>query len=169
MYWTEILQAAENCGAILTRKGLTIATAESCTGGGIAYALTEIAGSSAYFTQSWVTYSNLAKENCLGVAADTLEKYGAVSEQVVAEMATGVLQNSGADIAVTTSGIAGPGGATETKPVGLVHFAWQIKGQYTLCEHKVFAGDRAAVRQQAILYALSKIVVLLEKNFQQKT
>ena len=161
MFWTEIENQSKKLGAILTQNQLTIATAESCTGGGIAYALTEIAGSSAYFNQSWVTYSNLAKQKALNVRADTLDNFGAVSEQTVIEMVSGCLINANADIALVTSGIAGPGGGSADKPVGLVYFAWQLKDQKALVERKVFDGDRALVRQQAILHALTKAIELL--------
>ncbi|WP_410369323.1 CinA family protein [Catenovulum sp. 2E275] len=164
MYWTEIENQSKKLGAILTQNQLTIATAESCTGGGIAYALTDIAGSSAYFNQSFVTYSNLAKQNLLGVSAKTLADYGAVSAQTVSEMVTGCLKNANADIALVTSGIAGPGGGSEQKPVGLVYFGWQIKGTPPIVEHLIFNGSRTQVREQAILHALTKAIKNLEKN-----
>ncbi len=164
MSWTEIENQSKKLGAILTQNQLTIATAESCTGGGIAYALTEIAGSSAYFNQSWVTYSNLAKQNELNVSGQTLSQFGAVSEQTVREMVSGCLKKANADLAVVTSGIAGPGGGTESKPVGLVYFAWQFKGCLPVVEHQIFEGGRAQVRQQAVLHALNKSIYLLSEK-----
>ncbi|WAJ69788.1 CinA family protein [Catenovulum adriaticum] len=161
MYWTEIENQSKKLGAILTQNQQTIATAESCTGGGIAYALTEIAGSSAYFNQSWVTYSNQAKQSQLNVNAKTLELFGAVSEQTVIEMVAGCLHNAQADIALVTSGIAGPGGGSPDKPVGLVYFAWQLVNQPVKVESIVFKGTRAEVREQAILHSLKQAINLL--------
>lgn len=162
MLWSKIENQSKILGTILTQNQQTIATAESCTGGGIAYALTEIAGSSAYFNQSWVTYSNLSKQSQLGVAAKTLADYGAVSEQTVAEMVTGVYKNTNADLSVVTSGIAGPGGATKDKPVGLVYFAFLYQAK-TIVQKRIFKGDRKSVRDQAILHALNESVTILNK------
>lgn len=174
MLWSKIENQSKMLGAILTRNHLTIATAESCTGGGIAYAITEIAGSSAYFNQSWVTYSNQAKQTQLGVSAGTLEQFGAVSSQTVAEMAQGVYKNSGANLAIVTSGIAGPGGATPDKPVGLVHFGFLFNPvnsisnsvSQVLTSHNVFSGDRKQVRDQAISYALEKAIEIANNSEQ---
>lgn len=162
MYWTEIENQSKKLGAILTQNQQTIATAESCTGGGIAYAITEIAGSSAYFNQSWVTYSNQAKQSQLNVSAKTLEQFGAVSEQTVTEMVAGCLHNAQADIALVTSGIAGPGGGSADKPVGLVYFAWQLANQPAQVESVVFKGSRSQVRSQAILHSLKQAIKLVE-------
>ena len=118
-----ISAAAKRLLALCRARGLKIATAESCTGGLVAAALTEIAGSSDVVDRGFVTYSNEAKHEMLGVPLATLKKFGAVSEQTAVAMAKGALRNSGADIAVSITGIAGPGGATPGKPVGLVHFA----------------------------------------------
>ncbi|WP_017444481.1 CinA family protein [Gayadomonas joobiniege] len=164
-----ILNGSTQCGAILTQYGLSIATAESCTGGGIAYALTEIAGSSAYFKQSVVTYSNQAKQDRLQVNAATLQKYGAVSEQTVSEMAMGLYQLSHCDLALVTSGIAGPGGATADKPVGLVHFAWLWQGEQLSLSAEVFSGNRSQVRSNAIEYALNRAHHLLKNYTANKT
>ncbi|MGH8193416.1 MAG: CinA family protein [Woeseiaceae bacterium] len=141
----------------LCAAGKSVATAESCTGGWIAKALTDIAGSSACFAYGIVSYSNAAKESLLGVSADTLRVHGAVSEAVVREMAAGVLQRSGADFGVAVSGIAGPGGGGADKPVGTVWFAWASRTasveavEATL--HRL-TGDRAAIRSQSVVLAL---------------
>lgn len=152
--FSTLLKKVEQLGDILRHQGWTISCAESCTGGGIAYALTSVAGSSQWFNQSWVTYSNEAKQQRLGVTEATLAQFGAVSEQTVAQMVTGVVKNSGADIAVSVSGIAGPGGGTATKPVGTVWFGFMVKGALiTQCCR--FDGDRLSVREQAINYAIN--------------
>ena len=134
-----------------------IATAESCTGGLIAAALTAIAGSSDVVERGFVTYSNEAKTEQLGVAAALIERHGAVSEAVALAMAEGALARSRADIAVSVTGIAGPGGATATKPVGLVHLGCARRGRTTLLEQRVFAGDRTAVREQSVTLAFAMI------------
>lgn len=131
-----------------------LATAESCTGGLIAAALTEIAGSSDVVERGFVTYSNEAKSELLGVPADLIRSEGAVSEPVARAMAEGAIARSGADVAVAVTGIAGPGGATASKPVGLVHIACARKGGATLHERHVFPGDRGAVRLAAVGAAL---------------
>ena len=135
--------ARELLGA-LEGRGMTLATAESCTGGLIAAALTAVPGSSAVVTRGYVTYSNDAKEEMLGVPADLLRTVGAVSEEVARAMAEGALRASGADVALSCTGIAGPGGATPGKPVGLVHMAAAMRGE-TRAIRRVFAGDRTAV------------------------
>ncbi len=130
-----------------------IATAESCTGGLIAATLTEIAGSSAAFSRGYVTYSNAAKTEMLGVPAALIEAHGAVSEEVARAMAEGAIV--AADIAIAVTGIAGPGGATPGKPVGLVHFGLAMRGRITCAEHHVFEGNRRSVRQATLRHALS--------------
>ena len=132
----------------LTAAGKAVATAESCTGGWIAKSITDIAGSSAVLGYGIVSYSNGAKESLLGVKNATLEEHGAVSEPVVREMADGVLHLSGADIAVAVSGIAGPDGGTDDKPVGTVWFGWAVAGGATLTVCRRFDGDRAHGRPQ---------------------
>jgi nicotinamide-nucleotide amidase len=139
------------------QAGLKIATAESCTGGLIAAALTAIAGSSDVIERGFVTYSNEAKSEQLGVAAALIERHGAVSEAVAMAMAEGALARSRADIAVSVTGIAGPGGATATKPVGLVHLGCARRGRATVLEQRVFAGDRTAVREQSVTLAFALI------------
>ncbi len=136
----------------------TVATAESCTGGWIAKSLTDVAGSSACFGYGIVSYSNAAKESLLGVTADTLATLGAVSEETVIEMAEGALRVSGADLSVAVSGIAGPDGGTDDKPVGTVWFAFSVRdgGKVdTAAELERFDGDRDAVRRQTVEYALA--------------
>jgi len=153
----EIKTLAAQLGAILTDKCLWITTAESCTGGGVSYALTDTPGSSAYLDRAFVTYSNQAKQELLAVNAATLSTYGAVSEQTVLEMAAGACNITNADIAVAISGIAGPGGGSLDKPVGLVWFCIQINNkQYA--SQQIFIGDRAKIRVQAIVYALKKVI-----------
>ncbi len=154
----QLSQLADTLARILIEKSLIVVTAESCTGGWIAQTLTAIAGSSAWFDRGFVTYSNQAKQDMLGVAAETLEQYGAVSEQVVQEMAQGALNNSLAQLAVSVSGIAGPGGATAEKPLGTVWFGWCRRGADATSERKQFNGDRDAVRRQAVAHALQGLV-----------
>lgn len=143
----------------LQGKGWRLATAESCTGGWIAKACTDLAGSSAWFECGLVTYSNATKQKLLGVLAATLETHGAVSEAVTAEMAQGALRVSAGDVAVSVSGIAGPGGATATKPVGMVCFGWATANQ-TITDTQYFSGDRDAVRRQSVEHALQRILTL---------
>ena len=132
-----------------------LATAESCTGGLVAGALTDIPGSSDVVERGFVTYSNEAKNQMLGVPMDLIEQYGAVSEPVARAMAEGAVAHSDADVAVAITGVAGPGGGTAEKPVGLVHFATAEAGGETIADRQVFDGDRTAVREQAVLHALS--------------
>ena len=144
--------------AQLLQKKQVLATAESCTGGWIAQQLTAVAGSSDWFDCGFVTYSNDSKQLMLGVSEQSLIKYGAVSSNVVAEMAEGVLNHSQATMSVATSGIAGPGGGSDDKPVGTVWFAWAQKDEQTRSEKKCFSGDRESVRKQAVKYALQGIL-----------
>jgi nicotinamide-nucleotide amidase len=136
-------------------RGWRVATAESCTGGLIAAALTEIAGSSDVVDRGFVTYSNEAKMALLGVPSETLASFGAVSEQTAIAMALGARAAAGVDLALSVTGIAGPGGATETKPVGLVHFAAAGPEGLLIHHHEVFAGDRSQIRAAAVLKALT--------------
>ena len=144
----------------LTAASKAVSTAESCTGGWIAKAITDIPGRSAIFHYGIVSYSNGAKEALLGVLNETLEAHGAVSEAVVAEMAEGALNLSGADVSVAVSGVAGPTGGSETKPVGTVWFAWAVREGSkirveTNCEH--FDGDRDLVRELTVVHALQGV------------
>ncbi|MGR5196280.1 nicotinamide-nucleotide amidase [Vibrio sp. WZ-1] len=144
-------------GALLAKHGHVLTTAESCTGGGVATAITDIAGSSAWLDRAFVTYSNEAKMEMLGVQAATLEAHGAVSEPVVIEMVQGAIKNSNATIGVSISGIAGPGGGSKEKPVGTVCFAFADNQNWQLVETKHFTGDRAEVRKKAVEHALTQL------------
>lgn len=139
---------------------MTLAIAESCTGGGIAHTVTKVSGSSDWFDRGFVTYSNISKEEMLGVSPETMEKHGAVSEATAREMADGALQYSRAQITLAVSGIAGPTGGTPEKPVGTVWFAWVSKGKArTVCHH--LSGDRDAIRVKAVRIALQGVLDML--------
>ncbi len=153
----DLLNLAERVGDALQRREWMLAIAESCTGGWVAKAVTDIAGSSVWFERGFVTYSNAAKIDLLGVDPTLLEMNGAVSEVTVRAMAEGALARSRAHVAVAISGIAGPGGGTLDKPVGLVWFAWSLRGQGTRTGHEIFSGDRNAVREQSVAHALEGI------------
>lgn len=153
----ELEALATQTGQWLLARGWRLITAESCTGGGIAEAVTSVSGSSAYFDSAFVTYSNTAKMRLLGVPAEALENDGAVSESVVTHMTRGALERSDAQVAVAVSGIAGPGGGTLAKPVGMVCFCWRWPDRRLVCETLVFKGDRAAIRRQAVIHALRGI------------
>lgn len=155
-------QLAAQLGAALHMHGMMLATAESCTGGGVASTVTEIAGSSAWFERGFVTYSNQAKVDMLGVSTDTLARFGAVSEATVREMVAGALRNSQAQVGLAVSGIAGPGGGTVDKPVGTVWFAWGIKGGTPVAHLHLLAGNRAEIRMQAVRIALQGVLELLD-------
>ena len=151
---------AKQVGAALRARGMTLVTAESCTGGGIAQTVTKVSGSSGWFDRGFVTYSNISKEEMLGISPDTLERHGAVSEATVREMAAGALQFSRAQVAVAVSGVAGPTGGTKEKPVGTVWFAWAVgRAVQTACHH--FPGDRDAVRTKSARVALQGVLNLL--------
>jgi len=154
-------ELAGRVGGLLLERTRMLATAESCTGGWLAKCLTDIAGSSAWFERGFVTYSNRAKQDMLGVAAATLENSGAVSEATVGEMVRGALAHSAADVAVAISGIAGPAGGSPDKPVGTVCFAWLVAGGQPRVETRRFDGDREAVRRQAVVRALEGLVDVL--------
>ena len=153
---------AEQAGRKLLDARWRVVMAESCTGGGVAAALTDVPGSSQWFERGYVTYSNLAKQQDLGVAAATLAEQGAVSAAAVAEMAAGALQAAGADLAVAVSGVAGPDGGTPAKPVGLVWFALARRAGAAHSESRQFRGDRAAVRLAAVERALKLIIAAAE-------
>jgi len=142
----------------LKENNLSLVTAESCTGGWVAKVMTDLPGSSDIFDRGFVTYSNQAKQDMLGVSMDTLETYGAVSEQVVVEMVEGALENSRANLAIAISGIAGPGGGSEAKPVGTVCFAWMYKGSPAESCTELFAGDRDTVRSNSVEFVLEEII-----------
>ena len=156
-----MIRLATQVGSALKSLGMMLATAESCTGGGAASVMTEIAGSSAWFERGFVTYSNQAKMDMLGVSGDTLARFGAVSEATVREMVEGALRNSQSHIALAISGIAGPGGGSPEKPVGMVWFAWGIKGGAAAARMHHLSGSRTDIRNQAIRIALLGVIELL--------
>lgn len=149
---------AETLGRAAQSHHLTVATAESCTGGWIAKILTDIAGSSAWFDCGMVVYSYEAKQALLGVNPHTLEQHGAVSRETVVEMVSGALVHSAASLAVAVTGIAGPGGGTPEKPVGIVWIAWKRRGGYPHAAVHHFDGDREAIRRQTVAAALRGLV-----------
>jgi len=154
---------AAEVGAVLRANGQTLATAESCTGGWVAQCLTAIAGSSAWFERGFVTYSNEAKHEMLGVEFATLNAQGAVSEATAAAMATGVLCHSRADWALSITGIAGPDGGSAEKPVGTVCFGWVGREASVEVNTRHFAGDREAIRRQSVEFALRGIMLRTAK------
>lgn len=154
----ELETLAAELGAVLQTRGWLLATAESCTGGWAAQACTAIAGSSAWFERGFVTYSNAAKQELLGVSEATLAVHGAVSLQVAAEMAAGALARSQAQAALAITGIAGPSGGSADKPVGTVCFAWALAGEPVAMSRQRFVGDRQAIRAQSVDYALRQML-----------
>ncbi len=159
-----LYKLAEEVGSELRRRKLMLATAESCTGGWISEAVTMVPGSSEWFERGFVTYTYISKRETLGVKEATLEKHGAVSEDVVREMVSGTLARSHAQLAVAVSGVAGPSGGTPDKPVGMVCFAWRMKGGKPRSETVRFAGDREAVRRQSVEHALKGVLALLVES-----
>lgn len=159
----EIENMAIQIGSALKSHGLMLATAESCTGGAVASAITDIAGSSEWFERGFITYSNEAKREMLGVAQDTLTRYGAVSEAVVREMVAGALYHSHAQVALAVSGIAGPAGGMPGKPVGTVWFAWGIKGGQCVARLHHLSGNRAEIRMQSVCIAFQGVLDLLNQ------
>ncbi len=149
------MNLSETVGRALQSRQLVLTTAESCTGGGISAAVTDIAGSSEWFDRAFITYSNEAKMEMIDVQSKTLDSFGAVSEQTVTEMVAGALNHSNANVAIAVSGIAGPGGGSEEKPVGTVCFAWGDDAGWQQVETQYFDGDRIAVRNQVIEHALT--------------
>jgi nicotinamide-nucleotide amidase len=160
----ELLSMAAQLGSALDRHGQRLALAESCTGGWISQCITEIPGSSKWFDRGFVTYSNAAKIEMLGVDERTLQAFGAVSAETAKEMAGGALRHSGADIALAVTGIAGPDGGTAEKPVGLVYLAWQRTGSECRCLEQRFKGGRHQVRYQTVCEALR---CLLDESIKQ--
>jgi nicotinamide-nucleotide amidase len=151
---SELFKLAEKLGQRLQVNGKKMATAESCTGGGIAQAITEVPGSSVWFDRGFVTYSNSAKVQMLGVSPQTLEKWGAVSAETATEMAEGALTHSDADVAVAVTGIAGPEGGTSEKPVGTIFIAWADKNGKSKVVKIQFAGNRQEIRAQTVERAM---------------
>ncbi|WP_447553868.1 CinA family protein [Vreelandella sp. EE22] len=154
---------SKRLGKLCLEQGVTLTTAESCTGGGVASAITSAPGSSGYFETGFVTYSNAAKTRLLAVPAETLATFGAVSEAVVNAMVEGACRESGASLGVAVSGVAGPGGGSDEKPVGLV---WLSIGDETRQHARrfIFPGDRQAVREQAVREALAGLILHLCGN-----
>lgn len=163
----DVLAAATAVIKLCIERKLTVATAESCTGGLVAGALTEVPGSSAVLDRGFVTYSNEAKQQMLGVPAETLRDYGAVSRQTAEAMAQGALTRAKTDLAVSITGIAGPGGGSADKPVGLVHFAAVTRDGTTMHAGKIFRGEngdfsRAEIRHKSVLQALDMLLELAQ-------
>lgn len=159
----DIRKLAEQVGLALQQKRWLLATAESITGGGIAQAITDIAGSSEWFDCGFVTYSNASKTECLNVSAALIAQHGAVSEEVAAELASGALANTDSHISLSTTGIAGPTGAVPGKPVGTVCFGWATSNAVHT-ERLVFTGDRHAVRTQTTIHALKGLLRFMEQH-----
>lgn len=145
----------------LKEHNLMLATAESCTGGGLSYWLTSIPGSSVWFDRGFVTYTNAAKMEMLSVQSSTLETHGAVSEETAREMASGALANSQADLSIAITGIAGPDGGSKEKPIGTVWLAWNKRGEI-LAKKYLFTGDRQAIRLAAMVEALEQLLVIVK-------
>ena len=145
---------------ILLSRNWTVSLAESCTGGLVCATLTELAGSSEWFERGYITYSNEAKTECIGVPALLIESHGAVSEQVAKAMAEGARINSGSNVAISITGIAGPSGGSAAKPVGTICFGWSTENQ-TLTKTMHFDGDRQMIRQQAAEFAMTELITLL--------
>jgi nicotinamide-nucleotide amidase len=155
-----VKELAQKVGAALKARSLLLVTAESCTGGWVAMEVTAIAGSSEWFERGYVTYSNAAKREELGVAEETLKRHGAVSEETAREMAAGALKNARGQVALAITGVAGPTGGSRDKPVGTVCFAW-AHGSKISSETRRFDGDRESVRRQSVLRALQGVLELL--------
>lgn len=156
----ELVALSAEIGQFCLTHNLTIATAESCTGGWAAQVITHTSGSSAWFDRGFVTYTNAAKADMLGVRMDTIEKFGAVSLETAGEMALGALRHSQAGIAMAVTGIAGPSGGTPDKPVGTVCFGWCVRdGLWTPSrQRRLFEGDRESIRKQSVIHALSGLL-----------
>lgn len=156
------LNEAENLvksiGEIFIAKNMSLATAESCTGGGLSFILTSVPGASSWFTHGFVTYSNKAKETILGVPSFILNQFGAVSKETASSMADGALQKSGTSFSIAITGVAGPSNDSSHKPIGTVWFAFANKASgIIITKRKIFAGNRASIRMQSILFALKQI------------
>ena len=160
----DLEQLAARLGAQLIERGQYLALAESCSGGWVAQSVTAIAGSSSWFDRGFVTYSNTAKSEMLNVPETTLARHGAVSEATARAMAQGALANSHADWAIAITGVAGPSGGSPEKPVGTVCFAWAGRAAGCAAQTRFFTGDRAAVREQSVHYALKGLVDCIEQQ-----
>ncbi len=157
-------ELSQKLGQVLKQKGLKLVSAESCTGGGIAELITAVPGSSEWFDRGFVTYSNEAKIEMLGVKPETIEQHGAVSQATAQEMAEGALKHSRAQVSIAVTGIAGPGGGSNEKPVGSVWFGWSIMNNNTQTALKHFEGNRQAVRRYSINFALNQLLQSLNSN-----
>lgn len=157
----EIAACVGQLAELLSAKAWRLACAESCTGGWISKCCTDRNGSSDWFDRGFIAYSYPAKTDLLGVSEQRLLEFGAVSREIACDMAEGARQRSGAEVTLAVTGVAGPGGGTETKPVGTVWFAWAIKGHEVVAEKRLFEGDRDAVRRQTVLHALLRLRQLL--------
>ena len=160
----QISLLSESLGALLQARKWVVTTAESCTGGGIAQAITTVAGSSQWFSQGFITYSNQSKTQLLDVDAQLLEDQGAVSQAVVEAMVEGVSRMTLADCTIVVSGIAGPTGGTANKPVGTVWIAWKCNHMPVVSQCFLFSGDRESVRNQSVIAALKNMIDLIRKN-----
>jgi nicotinamide-nucleotide amidase len=152
-----LAQLSLDIGILLQQNSMTLATAESCTGGWVAQVITHTAGSSAWFDRGFVTYSNAAKQDQLGVSAALIATQGAVSEATAQAMAAGALQHSLADVALSITGIAGPSGGSADKPVGTVCFGWCLRGKAAVSRQQHFDGDREQIRYQSVVFALQRL------------
>ncbi|MEX2523496.1 MAG: CinA family protein [Gammaproteobacteria bacterium] len=158
------VESVQRLAELLLARSMMVVTAESCTGGGIAWRFTSVPGSAHWFERGFVTYSNAAKREALGVSEEILEHYGAVSEEMAAAMAEGALRHSHGDISVAVTGIAGPGGGTPYKPVGYVCFGWAMRNQAPRTTHVFFEGDRREIREQSIAMAIQGLIDILESH-----
>lgn len=152
---------AMQVGTALSRQELMLVIAESCTGGWLGQTITSIAGSSGWFERGFVSYTDISKQEMLGVSSATLERYGAVSEQTASEMAAGAVARSHAQVAVSITGIAGPDGGTAQKPVGMICFAWMMKDGMARTETRYYSGSREEIRRQSVAEALQGVIDLL--------
>ncbi|MES9853471.1 MAG: nicotinamide-nucleotide amidase [Candidatus Thiodiazotropha sp. L084R] len=155
-------ELTQQLAQLLRQKAYRMVVAESCTGGWLAKVLTDLPGSSTWFDRGYVTYSNQAKQAMLGVNQQTLDQCGAVSLETVREMTRGAIHESGAEVAVAISGIAGPGGGSDEKPVGTVCFSFLISGSEAILDQIRFKGDRDQVRRQSVVYALERLIEKLK-------
>jgi nicotinamide-nucleotide amidase len=159
-------QQAEQLAELFLKSSSKLVTAESCTGGGLAEILTRIPGSSTWFERGFVTYSNESKKELLSVPIETLEQFGAVSEETAIAMAEGAIENSHADYSVSITGIAGPDGGTGDKPVGTVCFGWSKRGESERSTRIIFDGDRLKIREQACMLAMQGLIDFLQKDLE---
>lgn len=160
----ELTGLATGLGQLLFSRKLSIATAESCTGGWIAQTITSVAGSSSWFDRGFVTYSNASKTDMLGVDSQLIETYGAVSEETARAMAQGAVVRSKAQLALAVTGIAGPDGGSDARPVGTVWLAWACPARETVAVFRQFDGDRRAIRRQSVIAAIEGVMVLLRSG-----